>query len=73
MFSMHENLSREMESLGSKTETTKDQMEVLELKNSWVDITEERVSDLKSMNINYPREKKERWGKWTKPQRSVRW
>ena len=66
MFSMHEHLSREMASLGSKTETAKDQMEVPELKNSWVDMTEERVSDLKSMNINYPREKKERWGEMNK-------
>ena len=34
-------------------------MEVLEMKSSWVDMTEERVSDLKSININYLREKKE--------------
>jgi len=33
-------------------------MEVLEMKSSWVDMTEERVSDLKSININYLREKK---------------
>ena len=45
--------------VGSKTETKKkDQMEVLEMKSSWVDMTEERVSDLKSININYLREKK---------------
>lgn len=41
-----------------------------------MDMTEERVSDLKKISINYPRQKqkKERLGrKWTKPQRSVGW
>lgn len=44
--------------LAVKQKQKKDQMEGLEMKSSWVDMTEERVSDLKLININYLREKK---------------